>query len=227
MTLHPDHLADLRRSVVTDETIRVAGIYSVPPDEIGKKLGGGDAGIISLLAFPYPNCEGHERFKCWYEEGKSGPKYRQPKGAPNRLYIPPGVDLAGVCPLVVGEGEKKTLALWQEGFQAVGISGVWNWCEKGEGYKKPKESPPIPDLDRVSWRRPVTILFDSDGAEPRKPPHLINPVRLAAFRLARELSKRGAAVSILFLEAGPNGEKMGGDDFLVAYGPEKLWEMML
>jgi hypothetical protein len=37
---HPEHLADLRRSGHTDETIQDAGIYTVPPDEIGKKLGG-------------------------------------------------------------------------------------------------------------------------------------------------------------------------------------------
>jgi putative DNA primase/helicase len=129
------------------------------------------------------------------------------------------VDLAGDSPLILTEGEKKALATWQAGFQVVGIGGVWNWYEKGEGYKRPKESRPIPDLDRVNWGRPVSILFDSDGLE--------NPMlRLAAFRLARELSRRGAAVSILFLPPGPNGEKVGADDFLVAHGPAKLREMM-
>jgi hypothetical protein len=217
--LHPAHLDNLQHSGLTGETLRKAGIYTVTPGDIGKKLGGNDSGILSLLAFPYPGCEGHERFKCWYLEGKSGPKYRQKTGTPNRLYLPTTVDLKGDSPLTICEGEKKTLALNQAGIPAVGIGGVWNWCQKGEGYKKPKESRPIGDLDRVNWRRPVHIIFDSDGHD--------NPlVRLAAFRLARELSRRGAAVSILFIPPSPTGEKQGADDFLVAHGPEKLREML-
>ena len=217
--LHPDHHEDLRRSGLTDETIRAAGIYTVRPGDIGKKLGGNDAGVMSLLAFPYPGCEGHERFKCWYEEGKSGPKYRQKKDTLNRLYLPTTVDLTGDSPLTICEGEKKALALNQAGIPAVGIGGVWNWCQKGEGYKKPKESRPIPDLDRLNWCRPVTIIFDSDG-------HANPMVRLAAFRLARELARRGAAVSILFIPPSTTGEKQGADDYLVAYGPEKLKGML-
>lgn len=217
--LHPAHLDDLQHSGLTGETIGVAGIYTVTPGEIGKKLGGNDCGISSLLSFPYPRCEGHERFKCWYQEGKSGPKYRQKTGTPNRLYLPPTVDLAGDSFLTICEGEKKALALNQAGIPAVGIGGVWNWCQKGEGYKKPNESRPIPDLDLVNWRRPVTILFDSDA-------HANPMVRLAAFRLARELARRGAAVSILFIPPSPTGDKQGADDYLVAYGAAKLREMM-
>ena len=214
------HLADLQQSGLTDETIRAAKIYTVSPGEIGKKLGGNDGGIISMLAFPYPGGEPFERFKCWYEqEGKDGPKYRQKKDTPNRLYLPDTVDLAGDGHLALCEGEKKTLALNQTGIPAVGIGGVWNWCQKGEGYRKPKESRPIPDLDRVNWRRLVNIIFDSDGHD--------NPlVRLAAFRLAREISRRGASVSILFIPPSPTGKKQGADDFLLAHGPEKLREIL-
>jgi hypothetical protein len=224
--IHPDHLADLRRSGLSDKTIGAAGIYTVPPDEIGKKLGGGDYGIESLLAFPYPGCDGYKRFKVWYGEGqekdskgKQRPKYRQPKDAPNRLYIPPETDMAGDSPFLLTEGEKKTLALRQAGYQMVGVSGIWNWCAKGKGYRKPKDSRPISDLDLVNWHRSVIILFDSDGQENRM-------VRLAAFRLARELARRGAAVSILFLPAGPNGEKVGADDYLVAHGPEAFRKLL-
>jgi len=113
----------------------------------------------------------------------------------SRLYIPPGLDVAEDDPIIITEGEKKTLKLMQEGFPALGIGGVWNWLTKGDD----EESRPIGDLDLVNWRRPVTIVFDSDGYN--------NPlVRLAAFRLARELSHRGAKAPILFiptLEAHP------------------------
>jgi putative DNA primase/helicase len=218
---HPAHLADLKRSGLSEETIQAAGIYTVPPDEIGKKLGGLANGVVSAFAFPYPGFDGYERYKAWREEtaDPKAPKYLQKTGTPNHLYFPPGVDLADDSPLIFTEGEKKALALRQAGFLVVGIGGIWNWYEKGEGYKKPKESRPIADLDRVNWRRTVTIIFDSDG-------HDNYLVRLAAFRLARELSHRGAAVSILFLPHGKNGEKVGVDDFLVAHGQEKLREML-
>jgi hypothetical protein len=41
LALHSEHMADMQlRSGLTPERIREAGIYTVPPDEIGKKLGG-------------------------------------------------------------------------------------------------------------------------------------------------------------------------------------------
>jgi hypothetical protein len=220
-TFHPKHLADLRQSGLTDETIRVAGVYTVPLDEVAKKLGGLANGVVSALAFPYPGCDGYERYKVWREEtaAPKAPKYLQKTGAPNRLYLLPSVDPKDDGPLAICEGEKKTLSLNQAVIPAVGIGGVWNWLQKGEGYKKPKESRPIPDLDLVNWHRAVTIIFDSDGHN--------NPlVRLAAFRLARELSRRGAAVSILFIPPSHTGEKQGADDFLLAHGPEKLREVL-
>lgn len=191
LTLHPQHLADLQLSGLTDDTIRAAGVYTVPPDEIGKKLGGLANGLVSALAFPYPECGGFERFKAFREDGNTGPKYLQKAGTLNHLYMPPMVDLGGDGPLLVVEGEKKALALWQAGFQIVGIGGVWNWLAKGGG-EQTEESRPIPDLDRINWKRLVTIVFDSDG-------HENSTVRLAAFRLARELGHRGAKVSILFI----------------------------
>lgn len=192
MSLHPDHLADLRRSGLTSETIHAAGIYTVPPDEIGqgKKRKGLPEGLESALAFPYPGQDGFERYKVWWGEGRQdkAPKYLQRGGTPNHLYFPPEVDLTGDSRLLITEGEKKVLALWQAGFQVVGVGGVWNFLEKGPG----EESRPIGDLNLVNWSRPVIIIFDSDGHD--------NPmVRLAAFRLARELNQRGAMVSILFI----------------------------
>jgi len=217
MSLHPEYLEDLRRSGLTDETIQAAGIYTVPPDEIGKKLGGMGNGVVSALAFPYPGHDGFERYKVWWGEGRQekAPKYLQRGGTPNHLYCPPGVDLASDSQLLITEGEKKVLSLWQAGFQVVGVGGVWNFLEKGDG----EESRPIPDLDLVNWRRPVKVLFDSDG-------HANPMVRLAAWRLARELAGRGATVSVLFLPHGPNGQKQGADDYLVAHGPEALADLL-
>lgn len=52
--LSPDHLIDLRKSGLTDDTITKANIHSVPPRDISKILGKGYADKVdSLLAFPY------------------------------------------------------------------------------------------------------------------------------------------------------------------------------
>lgn len=63
------------------------------------------------------------------------------------------------------------------------------------------------------------MLFDSDA-------HDNAHVRLVAFRLARELSRRGAQVGILFLLPGLGGEKVGPGDYLVAHGPAALRELL-
>jgi hypothetical protein len=66
-------------------------------------------------------------------------KYLSAPGRGNMLYIPPGADSALLqnpsVPLIVTEGEFKTLALWRLAnwsserprFVPVGISGVFNW----------------------------------------------------------------------------------------------------
>jgi hypothetical protein len=211
------HLADLQESGLTDETIQAAGIYTVPTDEIAKKLGGLAEGVESALAFPYPNCDGFERFKVWRAEGSPGPKYLQKTGTPNHLYFPSEVELRGDSPLLIVEGEKKALALWQEGFQVLGIGGVWNWCGHREGERQPGK--PIPDLDKVNWWRPVIIVFDSDG-------HDNHNVRLAAYRLAQELTKRGGQVSILFLPCLMGEMKVGADDYLMILGSEAFGALL-
>lgn len=214
-SFHPQHLSDLRKSGLHDGTIDAAGIYTVPPGEIDKKLGGLGNNVVSAMAFPYPGFDGYERFKVWREVDKPGPKYLQKTGTPNHLYLPPKVDLNSGSHLLIVEGEKKALALLQAGYHVAGISGVFSWLTKVEGG----DSRPIFDFDLLNWKRPVTILFDSDGADNSN-------VRLAAWRLAREVAKRGAQVDLLFFPPGTNAAKVGADDFLVEHGPESLSNLL-
>jgi hypothetical protein len=77
-------------------------------------------------------------------------------------------------------------------------------------------SAPVPDLDHVVWRgRTVYVVFDSDFAN--------NPsVREAEHALAQELSRRAAKVLTIRLPGGPNGEKVGLDDYLMKHSVESL-----
>jgi hypothetical protein len=51
-------------------------------------------------------------------------KYAQSAETSARLYMPFRV---GASDLVIAEDEKKTLAAHQEGLNADGIGGLWNW----------------------------------------------------------------------------------------------------
>src|SRR4029453_8906071 len=140
---HADHLADLRASGLTDETIRQAGGHLILPRD--KKLffsarKGVPSSIETALCFPY---QGGEFARIKLFPALETMKYSQPAKTSARLYIPFTVNGG---PLYVCEGEKKTLAAHQAGMNAVGIGGLWNWLTKGE---------PIDDLK----------IIEGDGAE--------------------------------------------------------------
>jgi len=132
--LAPVHLADLRKSGLSDETIRMHGIRSVPPDAIGSLLGWDTPKITSAYLIPYPSLgDGWLDHVClrlfppFETKDGSTVKYAQRRGTPPRLYIPrlhrDAIMDAGT-PLWITEGQKKALALAQSGFAAIGISGV-------------------------------------------------------------------------------------------------------
>lgn len=207
LSLHPDHLADLRKSGLADGTIRAAGLYSVRPCDLSRIVGFVPQGVTSALAFPYAGDGGFSRvkmFPSYRDKDGHTVKYLQRKGTGARLYIPPGCEAVlrdASIPLAITEGEKKALKLTQEGTLALGIGGLWNWFARGE---------PIPDLDKVTWSgRLVTMIPDSDVWNR---PDLLQ----AVYALAKELEVRGATVLIAVI---PHGEqKQGIDDYLQAGG---------
>lgn len=196
---HPDHLADLRGSGLNDETIRAAAVYSLPPSLISHFFShrkGLPPEIQRALCFPYQG-GAFARIKLFPALGKM--KYAQPPKTAARLYMPFDVTDGAVY---VCEGEKKTLAAHQAGFNAVGIGGVWNWLQNGE---------PISDLNLIQWDgRDVTIIPDSD---------VFQRVDLlkAIFALGSELRTQGADVCVAQIPQ-PGSVKVGLDDFLVAGG---------
>ena len=218
--LRPHHLEDLRRSGLSDETLAAAGIRSQSAGNVRTVLRRKDVG--ASLEFPYPPLEGRAQFSRFKpdtppldKDGKSA-KYLTAKGAGNRLYVPanlpPEVLKDAGVPLGFTEGEKKALKATQEGFPCLGLAGVWCWKTKGPDGK----SAPLPELDDIAWKgRIVHLAFDSDVIGNLK-------VRRAEAALADELRRRGAVVQLVRLPGGPEGAKVGLDDFLVANGPEAL-----
>ena len=140
-------------------------------------------------------------------------RYQQPTGTPPEIYLPriEGLNWAAVMadqtiPVAITEGEVKSLsASINSGTPFIGLGGVYMWADN---------KLPIKMFERFNWdRREVFIVFDSDiDTNPQ--------VQLAEARLASYLLKKRAKVKRARLPAGPDGEKMGADDYIAAYGAE-------
>jgi hypothetical protein len=202
MNLHPDHRADLEKSGITEATIKAAGIYSVPPDQINRILGW-NAPIDSLLAFPYGN--GFTRFKLFppllNKEGKTQ-KYFQYRNSGLHLYMPPGFDASADC-LRLTEGEKKALRGSQDGLNVAALGGIWNFGSKDS------------DSGLTHLIDDLKTLIRKDGLFELIPDgdyQLKEPVAHAVYRLGTMLEAEGAIVHVVTL---PVIEKL--DDYLCKY----------
>ncbi len=207
LPLYPDHLADLRKSGLSTESIKAMGVYSLPREKIGELLGWTPQGVESALVFPYPGTDGFPRLKIFppqQDEDGHTIKYLQPKGSGVRLYVLPqvrGVLNDPTLPLYMTEGEKKAALLAQVGKMAVGLGGIWNW--------RNKENPqPIAELDEIVWKgRLVYLVPDSDAKHN-------DQVLLAVYALGRVLEQRGATVLVVKIPDLGGLEKTGVDDYL-------------
>lgn len=237
---HPAHLADLRKSGLSDEYIREDFRPAADPEKIAKvlrwknssraKLLGPCIGIVYKDGKTGSIVSGYARVKPLHpRKDKNGKpvKYESPVGAPNRAYYPPGTRGAPLddpsVPFLHTEGEKKAAKADQEGFRCVGYVGVYGWQKKRKKGANGKPEGPrelIDDLRQIKWKgKSNYIVFDSDAVDNEK-------VRAAEQHLADTLSRHGAVVYIVRLPSGPNGEKVGLDDYLVAHGPEAFRRLL-
>jgi predicted RNA-binding Zn-ribbon protein involved in translation (DUF1610 family) len=135
-------------------------------------------------------------------------KYLLPKGASVRLDCPPRCQplLADPgIPLWLTEGQKKADALASHGAVALCLLGVWNF----KGKNPLGGTTFLADFDYVAWHgREVRLVFDSDIVT-------LPSVRMAVERLTEHLSRKGAAVRMVYLPPMA-GKKVGVDDYLVA-----------
>jgi len=206
-SLHPEHLEDLRKSGISDETIRGLGIYSARPDDVARLVGWDPPGIKSALVFPYPGAEGFCRLKVFppfKDKGGKSVRYLQRPMSGVHLYIPPFAERVlrdPTVPLAWSEGEKKAAKACQEGIPCGGLGGLWNWLE---------ERKPIARLDEIAHVERDEILYPDSDLWSR--PDLQQPV----YAFGKELESRGPKVRVAIIPPGLNGEKQGLDDYLIA-----------
>jgi hypothetical protein len=210
------HRAECYASGLSDETIRLAELYSITKAGAAELLGYGvgSAGVV----FPYVTTNGVPFARVKLDAaGPDGKRYRSPLGRGNHLYIPPAplfepaLRADVTVPLYITEGEKKVLSGCQAGLPVLGLSGVWAWRMKSADGAT---SRPIPDLDQIAWAgRTVSLVFDSDVMQNPK-------VAAAEAALATELARRGATVVGLRLPVDPGSAKVGLDDYLLHHSVE-------
>ena len=195
-SLAPEHLADLRKSTLTDETIRAQHIRSVPPAMIAPLLGFDISAIKSALLFPFrspsfgfTDLARIKVFPALTDAAGHSVKYLQPRGSHPRVYFIARClreVLEGDDPLWIVEGEKKALAIAQLGRPTIGICGV-------EGWHSRQSCLLLDDFDAIHLKdRVVELLPDSDFQT--------NPdVRRAVEGFGRALRGRGAHPRVVLL----------------------------
>ncbi len=141
--------------------------------------------------------------------GKHGKplKYENPRGGSMNIDVPPRVrqHLRNTrMPLFVTEGVRKADSAASIGIACIALLGVWNW----RGSRSDGGKAALPDWDSIALNdRDVYVVYDSDVTTK-------GGVREALRRLKEFLEQRKARVKIVYLPGGPNGEKVGLDDFL-------------
>jgi hypothetical protein len=204
---------------LTDESIAHACLFSADKDQVSEYLGFNPSQSGAIMI---PYIDPVNGYDWSYRARLDSPvrvngkdiKYLGAKGIPPRLYFPPGwgAFLHSPCPLIITEGEFKTLVAQQAGLPTIGASGVWGWRVKNhEG-----QSVPIADFGLVGWEnRDVTLAFDNDITDKE-------PVQKAQIALAHELYRLGvkkvSALDLPYVE----GAKLGLDDYLNLFGLDSL-----
>ncbi|VTS01851.1 DNA/RNA helicase, superfamily II OS=Thermoanaerobacterium thermosaccharolyticum M0795 GN=Thethe_02112 PE=4 SV=1: DUF3854: DUF927 [Gemmata massiliana] len=235
--LRPNHAAELEASGLSRETTTANNVHSEDdPKVVARLLNWSPARAKALgpvLVYPHYDRGGqpldHATVKPDRPRARGDKpgkvKYENPRGRPNRLYVPAGARAALADPtaeLTITEGCKKALAATQHGFPCVSLPGVWNWVAPREqrGGKRTGRLALNDDLAGVTWTgRRVHIVFDSDAGT--------NPdVARAERALAGALRRHGADVRVVRLPTEPDGTKNGLDDFLVRHGAGALRELV-
>ena len=247
-TLAANHLANLRKSGLSDEQITACGFRTLrQSSEAANVLRWKRADTLGpCLLLPYHRPDGslipvNEFARIKPDTPRTGKtkdgsaskprKYESPKGSTVRLYFPPATCKAlgnPSIPKIFVEGEKKTAKGDQEGLACIGLGGVESWSkkrEKGPDGRKLGKRELIDDFNAVALNGcEVFIVFDSDRDE--KP-----SIQWAEWSLSQALAERGAVVKVVRLPNGPpdaNGEptKIGLDDYLVAHSVDEFRELL-
>lgn len=212
-----EHLDDLKKSGLTDDSIALLRYAAVPPHQIKLR------GVESAYSLPYftldGSVNGFQRRKLFppVKSSNGTMRYWQPSNTSPHLYLPPLLSWRNVAKhattaLTITEGEKKAACACQHGLITAGIGGVWCWRSTLDNGDKLT----LPMLDEFQWNdRPVLICPDSDAWHEGKEQNIL----AGFFALAKDLQQRGAHVQFVRLP-DLHGVKGGLDDWFLVPGNE-------
>jgi hypothetical protein len=213
--LNPQHYEDLQKSGLSDDTIEKAGIKSVSPDHVNERVGFNVHGVSSAYEIPYPGCDGYSRYRCFYRDGETGPKYFLRQNTAPRLYIPPAqvTNLPENTEVYITWGEKKVLKATLEGLICIGIGGVRGW-DNGNGSL-------IPDFDLIDLKNCVIHLVPDNDWRSTSLDGNSSDIEQSVNQLAVVLCDRNVSVKIVLL---PEGPEKGLDDYLSSHSADDfIW----
>jgi hypothetical protein len=213
--LLPQHAALIRGSAISDEVATARGYRSVTDKAELRSLGFSEnQARVPALLLPVWDVSGKVAL---YQARPDDP--RVPKGKPVKyetlvgsrmtIDVPPSIrhQLGDPSiPLWITEGIRKADAAVSAGLCCIGLLGVWNWRGRNEHGGKVA----LADWESIALNgRVVYIAFDSDVMTKRE-------VAEALERLRAFVESRGGHVRLVHLPMGPDGEKVGLDDYLAA-----------
>lgn len=206
------HLEMLRNSAISPAVIAERGYRSVTVKAELARLGFSRTQTITP-ALLLPIC-GPSGATVNYQARPDQPrivdgkavKYETPAKSRMVIDIPPRARQAlrdPAKPLFITEGIKKADSAVSKGLCCIGLLGVWNWRGTNELGGKTT----LVEFEMIALEgRQIYIVFDSDVVT--KPAVHSALVRLKAF-----LEHRKATVAVVYLPSGPDGSKVGLDDF--------------
>jgi Domain of unknown function (DUF3854) len=170
--LHPRHRDDLRKSGLSDETITLQKIRTIPPSQIDQVLGfETPKAVTSAYLIPFRDPAGgfmdHPRVRVFLPDPAktkksktSGTiKYLQRRHSCPRLFftvLTLDAVLHSTDPLWVVEGEKKAMCVARLGLPSVGFCGI-------EGWHAARSSALLEDFAAIPLSgRIVEIVTDGD-----------------------------------------------------------------
>ncbi len=167
-----------------------------------------------VLAFPRHvgeriagNNRCHSLYKEWEVAAERTPEQRW------RWFLHQGV------PLVITEGAKKTAALLTGGHLAIGLSGVWNGCQKdaiGRSHLKPGLRQLLHGFNVTS----VVAMFDWSEPDSKGEAAVRGAIDRLGIVIRNEAKQSGKDISVSVVDL-PGPEK-GCDDILVSKGIQGL-----
>lgn len=230
------HLANLRESALTDETIKLAELYTEASHHalaalVERRVWPRQCGAALVIPFYMPDApephaarlrattprtekRGTKRRVVKYDQAESHGAlvYFTPRARAGRWYADPA------RPVYWTEGEKKALVLDQLELTCVGLTGVWNWSDTKHRHDTGEERlhPTLREHVAIAGRRHI-ICFDGDARDNEQ-------VMLAAARLCGVLKAAGA-LSVKFV-CPPTREQKGIDDYFAAFGGEVVLKLL-